>query len=57
MAHPCPIYPPEFNADAVRLVRSRDASLATLAKDLGVADQTLRTWARQAELDGGGATG
>ncbi|MDP9359215.1 MAG: transposase, partial [Chloroflexota bacterium] len=54
MAHTHPIYPPEFKAEAVRLVRSSDKSLATLAKDLGVADQTLRNWVRQAELDGGG---
>ncbi len=48
-----PAYPPEFKAEAVRLVRSSDKSLSTLAKDLGVADQTLRNWVRQAEIDGG----
>ena len=48
-----PAYPAEFKAEAVRLVRSSDKSLATLAKDLGVADQTLRNWVRQAEIDGG----
>ena len=48
-----PAYPAEFKAEAVRLVRSSDKSLSTLAKDLGVADQTLRNWVRQAEIDGG----
>ena len=48
-----PAYPPEFKAEAVRLVGSSDRSLARLAKDLGVADQTLRTWVRHAEIDDG----
>ena len=53
MSHTRPVYPPEFKAEAVQLVRSSDKSLGVLAKDLGVADQTLRTWVRQAEGDGG----
>ncbi len=48
-----PAYPPEFKAEAVRLVGSSDRSLSALAKDLGVADQTLRNWVRRAEIDGG----
>ena len=48
-----PIYPPAFKAEAVRLVLSGDKSVGVLAKDLGVADQTLRNWVRQAEIDGG----
>lgn len=48
-----PAYPPEFKAEAVRLVESSERSLAALAKDLGVADQTLRNWVRQAEIDDG----
>ena len=48
-----PAYPPEFKAEAVRLVGSGDRSLSRLAKDLGVADQTLRNWMRHAEVDGG----
>ncbi len=52
MSHTRPVYPPEFRAEAVHLVRSSDKSLATLAKDLGIADQTLRNWVRQAEVDG-----
>ena len=46
-----PAYPPEFKAEAVRLVGSGDRSLSRIAKDLGVADQTLRNWVRHAEID------
>jgi transposase len=48
-----PAYPPAFKAEAVRLVGSSDRSLSRLAKDLGVADQTLRSWVQRAEVDGG----
>ena len=48
-----PAYPPEFNAEAVRLVGSSDRSLTRLAKDLGVADQTLRNGVQHAESDDG----
>ena len=53
MSHTRPVYPPEFKFEAVRLVRSGDKSLGAVAKDLGVADQTLRNWVRQAETDSG----
>ena len=48
-----PASPPECNAEAVRLVSSRDRSLTRIAKDLGVADQTLRNWVQHAEIDDG----
>jgi transposase len=48
-----PAYPPEFKAEAVRLVASSDRSLSRIAKDLGVADQTLRNWVQHAESDDG----
>jgi transposase len=48
-----PAYPPAFKAEAVRLVASSDRSLSRIAKDLGVADQTLRNWVRHAEIDDG----
>ena len=48
-----PAYPPEFKAEAVRLVDSSDRSLPRIAKDLGVADQTLRNWVQHAERDDG----
>ena len=48
-----PAYPPEFKAEAVRLVGSSDRSLSRLAKDLGVAAQTLRNWVQHVEIDDG----
>jgi transposase len=48
-----PAYPPEFKAEAVRLVGSSDRSLTHIAKDLGIADQTLRNWVRRAEIEDG----
>jgi transposase len=48
-----PAYPPEFKAEAVRLVGSSERSLTRIAKDLGVADQTLRNWVQHAEIDDG----
>lgn len=48
-----PAYPPEFKAEAVRLVGSSDRSLTRIAKDLGIADQTLRNWVQHAESDEG----
>src|SRR4051812_19688724 len=48
-----PAYPPEFKAEAVRLVESDDRSLSRIAKDLGIADQTLRNWVQHAEIDDG----
>jgi transposase len=48
-----PAYTPEFRAEAVELIRSGAKSLAELSRDLGIADQTLRNWVRQADLDAG----
>ena len=46
-------YPPEFRAEAVRLVRGGDAPIAQIARGLGVNAETLRLWVRQADVDGG----
>lgn len=46
-------YPPEFKAEAIRLVHSSEKSISAIAKDLGVSDPTLRNWVRQAEIDTG----
>ena len=48
-----PAYPPEFRSETVKLLRSGAKSLAELSRDLGVSDQTLRNWLRQADLDEG----
>lgn len=53
-----PRYNKEFKAEAVRLFRAGNKPVSRLAKELGVADKTLRDWARQADADGGtGAPG
>jgi transposase len=48
-----PPYAPEFRAEAVELVRSGTKSFSQLSRDLGVSDQTLRNWVRQADIDTG----
>ncbi len=46
--------PPEFRAEAGRLARSSEKSIPTLAADLGVSTEALRSWLRQADTDAGG---
>lgn len=53
MPRTSPPYPPEFRQEAVRLARSGDISIPQVAKDLGIADQTLRNWIAQADVDEG----
>jgi transposase len=48
-----PPYPPEFRAEAVRLIRSSGKPLSEISKDLGVSEQSLRVWIKQADLDEG----
>jgi transposase len=48
-----PPYPPEFRAEAVRLIRSSGKPLLEISKDLGVSEQSLRVWIKQADLDEG----
>jgi len=48
-----PQYPPEFKAEAIRLVRSSGSSISRIAKDLGVSGNSLRAWVKQAEIDQG----
>ncbi len=48
-----PPYPLAFRTEAVRLIRSGPKPLSEIAKDLGVTDQTLRNWVRQADVDEG----
>jgi transposase len=48
-----PPYPPEFRREAVELSRVSDKSVPKLAKDLGISDQSLREWIKQADVDAG----
>ena len=48
-----PPYPPEFRAEAVELIRSGAKGYRELSRDVGVSDQTLRNWVRQADIDAG----
>ncbi len=53
-----PSYPPEFKRDAVRLVLSSpDKSVAQIARELGVSDNSLRSWVKQTEIDQGDREG
>jgi len=47
-------YTEEFKAEAVQLARSSpERSIRQLAYELGISDQTLRNWIRQAQIDRG----
>jgi transposase len=48
MPRPGPPYSPEFRAEAVRLLHSSGKTVAELSRELGVSQQTLRSWRRQA---------
>ncbi len=50
-------YPPEFRAEAIRLVKASGESIRQVAKDLGVSDQTLRNWVAQDDVDGSRKSG
>src|SRR4051794_41556970 len=47
-----PPYPEEFRREAVALVRS-GRSVRDVAESLGVSQQSLRNWVKQAQLDRG----
>jgi len=46
-------YPPEFRREAVELYRRAGKSLNEIAADLGVSSESLRVWAKQADVDVG----
>ena len=57
MPRPHPPYPAEFRAEAIRLVKTSGDSVAQIAKDLGISDQTLRNWVSQDDVDAGRKSG
>ena len=53
MPNPRPPYPPEFRAEAVRLAHQPGTTIRQVARDLGIANESLRLWIRQAAVDRG----
>ena len=46
-------YPPEFKRDVVTVARRGDLSVVEVAIDFGVAEESVRRWMRQADVDDG----
>jgi transposase-like protein len=46
-------YPREFRRDAAALVVDQHRSVADVARELGVVEQTLGNWVRKEPIDGG----
>jgi transposase InsO family protein len=53
MPGPTPHYPPQFKREAVELYRSSERSIPKVAQELGIADESLRRWIRQHQIDQG----
>ena len=53
------VYPAEFRAEAVRLYRAGggERSYEVVARELGIAPESLRRWVLQADIDSGKAEG
>lgn len=49
-------FTPEFKAEAVRLVRESNKTIAEIARDLELTESSLRNWVAQAEVDAGQGT-
>jgi len=46
-------YPQEFRQRAVEFARLREKPIKQLAADLGISDQTLHNWLKQADINEG----
>lgn len=46
-------FTPEFKAEAVRLCRAGDRSIAQVAHDLDLTETALREWVQRADVDAG----
>lgn len=47
------MYPPEFKRDVVTVARRGDLSVVEVAIDFRVAEESVRRWMRQADVDDG----
>jgi len=47
------LYPQEFKDDVVRVARTRDVSLESIAADFGISVTSLKRWMVQADIDDG----
>jgi transposase len=52
-----PPYPEQFRREAVELAKKGGRPIKEIAADLGVTEQSLRNWVKQADLDAGRAHG
>jgi len=50
-------YTDEFKREAVKLLRTGDRTVPVLARELGVSQGSLRTWAAQLDVDEGKSEG
>ena len=46
-------YPLDFRRDVVAVARKREESLAQIAKDFGISEQTLTNWLKKADIEDG----
>jgi transposase len=52
-----PPYPPEFRCEALELLRLSEKPVSQISKGLGVSEQTLYVWRKQAQIDEGKRAG
>jgi len=50
-------FPPEFKRDVVAVARRGDLTVPEVAVDFGIAQESVRRWVRQADIDDGVAQG